>query len=96
MPLPSDRLAELRGLLGEPEAARFLVHDAINAGSAVLACLRELESLGGRPAAVASLVVRQSEAALRQRVGVPFEAIVAVPWNTWAASECPLCRAGVS
>src|SRR6266571_630697 len=199
MPLPSDRLAELRGLLGEPEAARFLrlghfayeggdhgdtslalellfadprrlqraaarlatrlrpygadlvcgpliggalvgqavacelgvafvyaepragrsaagagyavpvelrqglvgkraiiVDDAINAGSAALACLRELESLGGRPVAVASLIVRQSaEAALRQRVGVPFEAIVAVPWNTWPASECPLCRAGV-
>lgn len=74
----------------------IVVDDAINAGSAALACLGELESLGARPVAVACLIVRHSaEAELRQRFGVPFETLVALPWETWPGFECPLCRAGV-
>ncbi len=85
---------ELRqGLVGK---RAIVVDDAINAGSAALACVRDLESLGARLVAVASLIVRQSaEGELRQQVGASFEALVTIPWKTWPASECPLCRAGV-
>lgn len=54
--------------------------DAINAGSATLACVREV-------AAVAQM---------RERFGLPVESALAVHWNTWAPRECPLCRSGVA
>jgi orotate phosphoribosyltransferase len=73
-----------------------LVDDAINAGSATGACLREVQSLSGRVAALASLIVRDSAAAgLSSRLGVPLEALLAIPWSIWPAAECPRCRSGV-
>jgi orotate phosphoribosyltransferase len=72
-----------------------VVDDAINAGSATGACVREVQSWGGRVAALGSLIVRDSAAAdLSSRLGVPLEALLAIPWSVWPAAECPRCRSG--
>jgi orotate phosphoribosyltransferase len=76
-----------------------VVDDVINAGSATLASVQEIESLDGRVMAVGCLIVRESMAPeIRRRLGVPVEALVAMSWNTWPASGCPLCaeRAGLT
>jgi orotate phosphoribosyltransferase len=75
----------------------LIVDDAINAGSAAVACAREIESLGGTLVAAASLMLRRSsELPLRQQLGVPVETLVAVDWNSWLPADCPLCKAGVA
>lgn len=73
----------------------IVVDDAINAGSAVRACAREIEELGGRVVAVAGLLVR-TPGGLDQRANLPpVEYLVGVPWSIWPPADCPLCRAGV-
>lgn len=85
---------EMRRLLDAQRAV--VVDDAIDAGSATLACAREVESAGGRVVAVASLIVRESSTVtLTQRFGMQVEALLAIPWNTWPEPDCPLCKAGI-
>lgn len=73
-----------------------VVDDAINAGAATGACVREVEGLGGRVVACAALIVRVPGAlpTWTER-GIGVESLVAASWNVWPASGCPLCRAGV-
>ena len=73
-----------------------VVDDAINAGAATLAAVREIEALGGTVAAVAALLVRAPGAPkMLARRGLPVAYLLDLPWNTWPAADCPLCRAGV-
>lgn len=74
----------------------LLVDDAINAGSAVLATLAELQVCGSQLAGLASLlalgpVARQIA---RQRE-VSFFTLARLERGMWAPAECPLCSAGM-
>ncbi len=83
----------LRPLLAGKRA--IVVDDAINAGSAVSACVFEIRSCGGSVAAAASLIARDAAAAmLEQKLGVPLDALLTLGWNLWPAAGCPLCLAG--
>ena len=73
-----------------------VVDDVINAGSATLACIRDVEAQGGSVVAVASLLVRERVGGgASGSVGVPVEYLVGMRWNVWPANGCPLCRSGV-
>jgi orotate phosphoribosyltransferase len=73
----------------------LIVDDVINAGSATIACAREIRAAGGELAGVASLILRNgAEGPLGDLVGVPIECLHSVRWNVWPASSCPLCGKG--
>jgi orotate phosphoribosyltransferase len=87
--VPPETRALLRG------RAVILVDDVINSGVATRACLREIEGAGGRPVAVGAWIARDA-GRLRRELGLPVEVLAELPWQTWAAGECPLCRAGAA
>jgi orotate phosphoribosyltransferase len=74
----------------------LLVDDVINAGSAVLATLRDLLDCGAELAGVAALLTLGKAAAqIAERYGVPLFALATLERGMWTADECPLCRSGV-
>ena len=73
-----------------------VVDDAVNAGTAVAACLRELQAQGAVPVAVAALLaLGEANAMVPARLGVPFYPASTMPSRAWPAPECPLCADGV-
>jgi hypothetical protein len=72
-----------------------VVDDAVNAGTAVVACLEELRGRGAVPVAVATLVsLGEASTTVQARMGVPFYPASTVPSWAWPAEECPLCAEG--
>ena len=71
-----------------------VVDDAINAGTAVAACLAEIRAQHAVPVAVAALL-SLAPANTRSPASLPFYAAGALPSQTWPASQCPLCNAGI-
>jgi len=72
-----------------------VVDDAVNAGTAVVACLEELRGRGAVPVAVATLVsLGEASTMVQARMGVPFYPASTVPSRTWPAERCPLCAEG--
>jgi len=53
-----------------------------------------IEAAGGRVVAVGTILARDA-ARLRRDLGLPVEVLADLPWQTWPASECLLCRAGL-
>jgi orotate phosphoribosyltransferase len=73
-----------------------VVDDAVNAGTAVAACLRELGAQGAVPVAVAALLaLGETSAMVPASLGVPFYPAGTMPSRAWPAPECPLCADGV-
>ena len=73
-----------------------VVDDAVNAGTAVAACLGELRGRGAVPVAVAALMsLGQGSAMVPARLGVPFYPASTVPSRAWPAERCPLCADGI-
>jgi orotate phosphoribosyltransferase len=69
--------------------------DAVNAGTAVVACLEELRGRGAVPVAVATLVsLGEASTMVQPRMGVPFYPASTVPSRAWPAERCPLCAEG--
>ena len=76
-------------------ARAIVVDDVINAGSAALACVRELQALGATLVALGSLAVRAASVLpIEAFAGLPLEALAAVEWSLWPPASCPLCAAG--
>ena len=74
-----------------------VVDDAVNAGTAVAACLRELRAQGAVPVAVAALLaLGEATAMVPARLGVPFYPAGPIPSRAWPARECPLCAGGIA
>jgi len=72
-----------------------VVDDAVNAGTAVAACLEDLRGRGVVPVAVAALVsLGEASATVPARMGVPFCPASTVPSRAWPAGQCPLCAEG--
>ena len=83
----------LRPLLRDRRVA--IVNDVIGAGSAVRGTLADLERLGARPVALASLMsLGPSASALAEQNHLAFETLVSPPFDLWTPSECPLCARG--
>ena len=73
-----------------------VVDDAVNAGTAVAACLRELRAQGAVPVAVAALLaLGEATAMVPARLGVPSYPAGTIPSRAWPARECPLCADGI-
>jgi hypothetical protein len=71
------------------------VDDAVNAGTAVAACLEEVRGRGAVPVAVAALVsLGEASAMVQARMRVPFYPASTVPSRVWPAERCPLCAEG--
>jgi orotate phosphoribosyltransferase len=72
-----------------------VVDDAVNAGTAVVACLEELRGRGAVPVAVAALVsLGEASTTVQARMRVPFYPASTVPSRAWPAERCPLCAEG--
>ena len=72
-----------------------VVDDAVNAGTAVVACLKEVRGRGGLPVAVAALVsLGEASTMVQARMPVPFYPASTVPSRAWPAERCPLCAEG--
>ena len=72
-----------------------VVDDAVNAGTAVAACLEELRGRGAVPVAVAALIsLGGASAMVPARMGVPFYPASTIPSRAWPAARCPLCADG--
>jgi orotate phosphoribosyltransferase len=73
-----------------------IVDDAVNAGTAVLACAEALRSQGAVPVAVASLLaLGDARITIPDGLGVPFHPAAIVPARTWPAAQCQLCAEGI-
>ena len=91
---PGYHLPPVPGGIGGWRVA--VVDDAVNAGTAVAACLRELQAQGAVPVAVAALLaLGEANAMVPARLGVPFYPAGTIPSRAWPARECPLCADGI-
>jgi orotate phosphoribosyltransferase len=86
----------LPGVPGGIEGWRVaLADDAVNAGTAIRACDRELQQCGATPVAVAALLaLGPAEAAGQDALKLPFYAAAELPSQAWPAAACPLCASG--
>jgi orotate phosphoribosyltransferase len=73
----------------------LLADDAVNAGSALLATLKDARGCGASLAGVASLLAL-GDAALRLagQTGAPFFTLLELERNLWLPADCPLCAEG--
>jgi orotate phosphoribosyltransferase len=93
-PATGYRLPQVPGGIGGWRVA--VVDDAVNAGTAVAACLREIRDRGAVPVAVAALLsAGEASATVLARMHVPFYAAGTIPSRAWRAGQCPLCTAGL-
>jgi orotate phosphoribosyltransferase len=73
-----------------------IADDAVNAGTAVRACARELSDQGAVPVAVAALLaVGPANETMAAAPSVPFYAVDAVQSSAWLPANCPLCADAV-
>ena len=96
-PRPEDvtayRLPRVPGGIGGWRVA--IVDDAVNAGTAVQACFRQVRDSGAIPVAAASLLsLGQASAMVKAAMSVPFYAAGEIPGQTWPAGKCRLCASG--
>jgi orotate phosphoribosyltransferase len=87
------RLPQVPGGIGGWRVA--VVDDAINAGTAVTACLEEARGRGAVPVAVAAVLsLGQASTTIPASTNVPFYAAATIPSLAWPAGQCPLCASG--
>ena len=90
----SYRLPRVQGGIGGWRVA--VVDNAVNAGTAVAACLEELRVQGAVPVAVAALLaLGEASTMVPASLGLPFYAAGTIPSRAWPAQECPLCADGI-
>ena len=74
----------------------LLVDDAVNAGSAWLSTLTDLEDCRSELAGLACLLTLGGAAAqIAKQYGVPLLTLASLERGMWVPEACPLCRAGV-
>jgi len=72
-----------------------IVDDAVNAGTAAIACAEAVRAQGAVPVAVTSLLaLGDAGTAIPERLGVPFSPAATLPSQTWPAAQCDLCAQG--
>ena len=91
---PAFRLPEVRGGITGWRVA--IADDAVNAGTAIQACARQLRDHGAIAVAVATLLsLGDASTTMPAALSVPFYATGTVDSHAWPSSHCPLCAAGV-
>jgi orotate phosphoribosyltransferase len=90
---PAFRLPDVRGGITGWRVA--LADDAVNAGTAVQACVGQLRDHGAVPVAVAALLsLGGASTTMPAVLGVPFYATGTIESQAWPSASCPLCAAG--
>lgn len=88
------RLPRVRGGISGWRVA--IADDAVNAGTAVQACSRQLRGHGAVPVAVAALLsLGQAGTTIPAALSVPFYATDTMQSRAWPAGDCPLCASGI-
>jgi orotate phosphoribosyltransferase len=88
------RLPAVGGGIGGWRVA--IADDAVNAGTAVLACAGQLRDHGAVPVAVAALLsLGRADTTVAAELSVPFYAADTLRSEAWPAGECPSCASGV-
>jgi orotate phosphoribosyltransferase len=73
-----------------------IVDDAVNAGTAVIACAAAIRAQKAVPVAVASLLaLGDASTGIPDQLGVPFYPVATLSSHTWPAAQCPLCAEGI-
>lgn len=87
-----DRMLLRRGFEISDGEKILIAEDVITTGESVLEVLELVESLGGAPAGICSLIDRSEG-----RFSPPIRtvSIIGLDAETWAREGCPLCRRGV-
>ncbi|MBC7870433.1 MAG: orotate phosphoribosyltransferase [Chitinophagaceae bacterium] len=74
-----------------------IVDDVINAGSAVRGTFEALKAAGAIPIVIGALLVLGTAATdYFAAHNIPIKTVAQHSNNLWTASECPLCKAGIS
>lgn len=81
-----------RGTTFRPGARVLVVDDILTTGGSVRETLGALAEQPVEVVGVALLVDRSGGAA---EIGIPYEALVTMDIETWAAADCPLCAQGI-
>jgi orotate phosphoribosyltransferase len=69
-----------------------IVDDAVNAGTAVAACVNAVRAQDALPVAVTSLLaLGDASTLIPEHLSVPFYPAATLPSHTWPARQCPLC-----
>ena len=71
----------------------LLVEDVVTTGGSVKEVKELVERMGGIVVGIGSVVNRSGGKA---DFGVPFKSVIAVEFESWDPSECPLCKEGKS
>jgi orotate phosphoribosyltransferase len=74
---------------GEPIV---IVEDVVTTGKSTRETADVLEGLGGVVVGFASILNRSGKS---NPFGMPYEALLALDFETWSESDCPLCAKGV-
>jgi len=80
-----------RGFTISPGERVLVVEDVITTGKSTRETIEVVKKAGGSVIAAASLVDRSGGKA---ELGVPYQSLVTLDVPTYAADNCPLCRAG--
>ena len=90
---PAFRLPDVHGGINGWRVA--IADDAVNAGTAVQACARQLRDHGAVPVAVAALLaVGGASTTMPAALSVPFYATGTIESHAWPSADCPLCATG--
>lgn len=68
-----------------------IVEDVVTTGKSTRETAAVIEQLGGEIAGFASILNRSGR---DNPFGAPYEALLAMALETWAETDCPLCRGG--
>jgi orotate phosphoribosyltransferase len=82
-----------RGFVVSKGARALVVEDVITTGGSVRECMQVVREHGGAPFQVLAVVDRAPAAT--DRFDVPFDTLIKLDVPTYAADDCPLCRAGL-
>jgi orotate phosphoribosyltransferase len=80
-----------RGFTVAPGERVLVVEDVVTTGGSTRETMDVARSAGGDVVGAASIIDRSANGA---DLGVPFAALVAIPFPTYQPDECPLCAAG--
>jgi len=72
-----------------------ITDDAVNAGTAIAACLGQLHKAGAVPVAVGALLaVGPAHTTVADTMALPFYPAGTIESHAWPAGRCPLCASG--
>ena len=71
----------------------LVVEDVITTGGSVRECMAVVREHGGEPVKVLAVVDRAPAA--QERFDVPYATVIQLDVETYAADDCPMCKAGM-